>query len=146
MYRAVPDLERLKRFGRWKSNAFHAYLWKAHEAQKGLAEAMSAQGCQLTVGSADRGEGGGEESPRRRKGTVRDEPTGGVLGFPLGGVFFWKPRRGPPSRGGSRGPRPGAFFFTGGGHCCQGNRGPLGRGIRGPPGPLEGGPAPVGKL
>ena len=54
MYHAVPDLERLKRFGRWKSSAFHVYLWEAHEPQKGLAEAMSAQEFQLTLGSANK--------------------------------------------------------------------------------------------
>ena len=54
MYHAVPDLERLKRFGRWKSSAFHVYLWEAHEPQKGLAEAMVAQNYQLTLGSANR--------------------------------------------------------------------------------------------
>ena len=54
MYHAVPDLERLKRFGRWKSGAFHAYLWEAHEPQKGLSEAMSAQNYNLTLGSSNR--------------------------------------------------------------------------------------------
>ena len=54
MYHAIPDLERLKRFGRWKSSAFHVYLWEAHEPQKGLAEAMSAQEYQLTLGSSNR--------------------------------------------------------------------------------------------
>ena len=54
MYHAVPDLERLKRFGRWKSSAFHVYLWEAHEPQKGLAEAMAAQDYQLTLGSSNR--------------------------------------------------------------------------------------------
>ena len=54
MYHVVPDLEKLKRFGRWRSSAFHAYLWEAHEPQKGLAEAMSAQDYQLTLGSANK--------------------------------------------------------------------------------------------
>ena len=54
MYHAIPDLERLKRFGRWKSSAVHVYLWEAHEPQKGLAEAMSAQEYQLTLGSSNR--------------------------------------------------------------------------------------------
>ena len=54
MYHAVPDLERLKRFGRWKTGAFHVYLWEAHEPQKGLAEAMSSQEYQLTIGSTNR--------------------------------------------------------------------------------------------
>ena len=69
MYHAVPDLEKLKRFGRWKTGAFHVYLWEAHEPQKGLAEAMAAQDYQLTIGSTNRlgshtpeprGEGGGK--------------------------------------------------------------------------------------
>ena len=58
MYHAVPDLERLKRFGRWKSSAFHVYLWEAHEPQKGLSEAMSAQEFQLTLGSSNKLGGG----------------------------------------------------------------------------------------
>ena len=66
---AVPDLERLKRFGRWKSNAFHAYLWEAHEPQKGLAEAMSARDYQLTAGSA---------APRYRE---RESSLGGKVRF-----------------------------------------------------------------
>ena len=54
MYHAIPDLERLKRFGRWKSGAFHAYLWEAHEPQKGLSKAMSSQSYNLTLGSSNR--------------------------------------------------------------------------------------------
>ena len=65
MYHAVPDLERLKRFGRWKSSAFHAYLWEAHEPQRGLAEAMSAQSYQLTLGSANRMKQEGPEAGRK---------------------------------------------------------------------------------
>ena len=65
MYHAVPDLERLKRFGRWKSSAFHVYLWEAHEPQKGLAEAMSAQNYQLTLGSANRLKQEGTETNRK---------------------------------------------------------------------------------
>ena len=70
MYHAVPDLEKLKRFGRWKTGAFHVYLWEAHEPQKGLAEAMSAQDYQLTIGSTNR-----MNAPTRN-------PSGGVRGGP----------------------------------------------------------------
>ena len=66
MYHAVPDLERLKRFGRWKSSAFHVYLWEAHEPQKGLAEAMSAQEFQLTLGSANKQASGGPPGDLRK--------------------------------------------------------------------------------
>ena len=54
MYHAVPDLEKLKRFGRWKTGAFHVYLWEAHEPQKGLSKAMSSQNFKLTLGSSNR--------------------------------------------------------------------------------------------
>ena len=54
MRRAAPDLERLKRFGTWKSSASDVYLGEAHGPQKGLAEAMSAQNYQLIIGRANK--------------------------------------------------------------------------------------------
>ena len=82
MYHAVPDLERLKRFGRWKSSAFHVYLWEAHEPQKGLAEAMSAQEFQLTLGSSNK------------------RTSGGTLGEPRKVRFSTKsPEEHPPAEG-----------------------------------------------
>ena len=88
MYHAVPDLERLKRFGRWKSSAFHVYLWEAHEPQKGLAEAMSAQDYQLTLGSSNRknlGEAPG--APRRvRFSPEPPDEYPPALGTPLPGT------------------------------------------------------------
>ena len=74
MYHAVPDLERLKRFGRWKSSAFHVYLWEAHEPQKGLAEAMSAQSYQLTLGSANRLKQEGAEVSRKGARFTEEPP------------------------------------------------------------------------
>ena len=78
MYHAVPDLEKLKRFGRWKSGAFHVYLWEAHEPQKGLSEAMSAQSYQLTLGSTNklkqRELGGGGKSARFKEEPPEEHP------------------------------------------------------------------------
>ena len=76
MYHAVPDLEKLKRFGRWKTGSFHVYLREAHEPQKGLAEAMSEQEYQLTIGSSNRlgrpeGEPGKGGSPEVERGGAR---------------------------------------------------------------------------
>ena len=47
LYHTTQDIERVKRFGRWKSNAVHAYLWEAHEHQKGLAAAMAGDTARL---------------------------------------------------------------------------------------------------
>ena len=41
LYHQVRDLAIVKRFGRWASDAFHSYLWEAHEPQAGLAAAMA---------------------------------------------------------------------------------------------------------
>ena len=76
MYHAVPDLEKLKRFGRWKTGAFHVYLWEAHEPQKGLAKAMSSQDYQLTIGSTN------------RLGKEVGAPTGGAPAAKKEGVRF----------------------------------------------------------
>ena len=41
LYHAVGDIEIVKRCGRWKSSAFHAYLWDSAEQAKGLAQKMA---------------------------------------------------------------------------------------------------------
>ena len=48
MYHVVGDLQLVRRFGRWASDAFHVYLWEAHEPQAGLAAAMARDGTTLT--------------------------------------------------------------------------------------------------
>ena len=39
-YATTGDLERLKRYGGWTSDAVHAYLYEDHTAQKGIAKGM----------------------------------------------------------------------------------------------------------
>ena len=41
LYHVRPDTELIKRFGRWSSTAFHAYLWEGNETAKGIATAMA---------------------------------------------------------------------------------------------------------
>jgi hypothetical protein len=49
LYHTTQDLEIVKRFGRWASNAFHGYLWEAHEKQAGLATGMARDFSELTA-------------------------------------------------------------------------------------------------
>ena len=49
LYHTVQDLEIVKRFGRWKSDAFHGYLWESHEPQRGLSEGMVRDESSLTI-------------------------------------------------------------------------------------------------
>ena len=48
-YATFQSVELVKRFGRWKSDAFHGYLWESHEPQRGLAEGMVKDESSLTV-------------------------------------------------------------------------------------------------
>ena len=41
MYHVCPDVQKLRRFGRWNSDAFHLYLWESHEQARGLSQAMA---------------------------------------------------------------------------------------------------------
>ncbi len=49
MYRQGYDVEAIRRFGRWSSDAVHAYPWETHDKQKGLAQLMVAEQGPLTV-------------------------------------------------------------------------------------------------
>ena len=49
LYHTVNNLDVVKRFGRWSSDAFHGYLWEAHEPQRHLAKAMAKSENELTV-------------------------------------------------------------------------------------------------
>ena len=51
MYRQGYDVEAIRRFGSWSSDAVHAYLWETHDKQKGLAQRMVAEQGPLTVTS-----------------------------------------------------------------------------------------------
>ncbi|CAE8597095.1 unnamed protein product, partial [Polarella glacialis] len=41
LYHSCGDLAFVQRFGRWKSDAFHGYLWEAHEPQREVAKLMA---------------------------------------------------------------------------------------------------------
>ncbi|CAE8601345.1 unnamed protein product, partial [Polarella glacialis] len=41
LYHSCGDLAFVQRFGRWKSDAFHGYLWEAHEPQREVAKRMA---------------------------------------------------------------------------------------------------------
>ncbi len=63
------DVEAIRRFGRWSSDAVHAYLWETHDKQKGLAQRMVAEQGPLTVtsrgGPATTTTASGERRPPR---------------------------------------------------------------------------------
>ena len=49
MYHTGADLQKVRRFGRWESDAFHGYLWESHEQTKDLARSMAADASELTA-------------------------------------------------------------------------------------------------
>ena len=49
MYHSTGDLEVVKRYGRWASDAFHGYIWESSEGQQGLARGMATTEHELTV-------------------------------------------------------------------------------------------------
>ena len=64
MAHVVGDLTKVQRFGRWTSDAFHGYLWDAHEGMLGIAGQMAGDESELTrprhakAGRTDGGEAG----------------------------------------------------------------------------------------
>ena len=52
MYTGGVEFARIKRFGRWQSDAAHDYLWEAHETQKDLSQVMVGATRTLTATSA----------------------------------------------------------------------------------------------
>ena len=42
LYRATGDLDLVARFGRWKGNSIHGYLWESHLMLQGIASLMAA--------------------------------------------------------------------------------------------------------
>ena len=50
LYHIYQDVELIKRFGRWSSNAFHRYLWEANEMTRGVAAGMAGDTTSLHVG------------------------------------------------------------------------------------------------
>ena len=49
LYHSQKDLQYVRRFGRWCSDAFHLYLWESHEQQKGVSSSMAADASSLRV-------------------------------------------------------------------------------------------------
>ena len=47
LYNYFKDIELVKRFGRWRSGAFHVYLWEGNDLTRGVAKAMSAENLSL---------------------------------------------------------------------------------------------------
>ena len=47
LYHVKPDMEYIKRFGRWSSNSFQAYLWESNEQTEGLAKLMAEDNTRL---------------------------------------------------------------------------------------------------
>ena len=50
LYHVYGDVELIKRYGRWSSTAFHAYLWESNEGARGLAASMAGDATTLHVG------------------------------------------------------------------------------------------------
>ena len=53
LYQGTKDLEQVKRFGRWTSDAFHGYPWENHERQRGLSTRMARADGQLLAPRKD---------------------------------------------------------------------------------------------
>ena len=49
LYHVVQDLQVVRRFGRWESDAFHLYLWESHEPMRGLAAKMATDETELVA-------------------------------------------------------------------------------------------------
>ena len=81
MYHVVGDLQQVRRFGRWASDAFHVYLWESHEPMKPIAAKMARDNTELVKTK--------EASKRARTELTRREANaqsfGGKRGAPSGG-------------------------------------------------------------
>ncbi|CAK0910920.1 unnamed protein product [Prorocentrum cordatum] len=68
VYHVTEDLSRVRRFGRWQSDAFHGYLWESHEPMKGISGKMARGTSSLTNPAKDstpRRAAAGPEGARR---------------------------------------------------------------------------------
>ena len=77
MYQTTKDLDVVKRYGRWNSDAFHGYLWESHERQKGLAEGMANADGQLLAPRKSKGLSGSKDPKGRTpldKGVMVEAP------------------------------------------------------------------------
>ena len=55
MYHALGDLQAVRRYGRWSSDAFHLYLWEGSEQQKGVGTKMASDKMNLRAPSMREG-------------------------------------------------------------------------------------------
>ena len=78
MYTRGVEFPRIKRFGRWQSDAFHGYLWESHEPMKSVAQKMASDSSSLTnpARGALRGAAGAQAPVRA--------PSGGGVGSAAG--------------------------------------------------------------
>ena len=82
-FASTGDLERLKRYGGWSSDAVHAYLYEDHTAQKGISEGMLGTSLITLPSQKDPG-------VRRHPAVVPTEPQEsypGLLGVPQDELF-----------------------------------------------------------
>ena len=82
-FASTGDLERLKRYGGWSSDAVHAYLYEDHTAQKGISEGMLCTSL-ITLPSQN------DPGARRHPAVVPTEPQEsypGLLGVPQDELF-----------------------------------------------------------
>ena len=77
MYHVTQDLQQVRRYGRWASDAFHGYLWESHEQVKGLAAKMADDFGELTK----------PQKPRRREASPAAVQSGGTP--PMHGEHLW---------------------------------------------------------
>ena len=47
LYHQFGDIELVRRFGRWRSSAFHVYLWESREDTKEVAKGMAGDNTTL---------------------------------------------------------------------------------------------------
>eukprot|EP00913_Durusdinium_trenchii_P026135 g24517.t1 len=76
MYQTTKDLDVVKRFGRWNSDAFHGYLWESHERQRDLAKGMAGADGQLLAPRKNKGYEAAPRHQEKPKQRVADTPTG----------------------------------------------------------------------
>ena len=82
-FASTGDLERLKRYGGWSSDAVHAYLYEDHTAQKGISEGMLGTSLITLPSQKDPG-------ARRHPAVVPTEPQESypcLLGVPQDELF-----------------------------------------------------------
>ena len=76
MYQTTKDLDVVKRFGRWNSDAFHGYLWESHERQRDLAKGMAGADGQLLAPRKNKGYEAAPRHQEKPKQRIADTPTG----------------------------------------------------------------------